>query len=246
MLQQQEFEENADFFSLFFNKLQSTCLHSWSQGLPTPIPQPPETEPQNPENRYIYAKCWRKYPHPQEPKTARLSVHKGPFDLWGPGTTNKGIISKQKQKHLQPNINITTSLFTDYCAVLSGHFIKFQVFTRNHSFPVARYFRERLNHQVSLYFTISVIFFNRFDWLNSIKEETGGRRFAVEAAGAPRTHGHVRQVLGWTDNNTVRSLNASPSSSACDRTIKRRVAACSRGSSRPRTPVSPQPCHKPF
>lgn len=73
--------------------------------------------------------------------------------------------------------------------------------------------------------------------MNSIKEETGGRRFAVEASGAPRTHGHVRQVWGWTDNNTVRSLNASPSSSACDRTIKRRVAAWSRGSSRPPTPT---------
>lgn len=61
------------------------------------------------------------------------------------------------EKHLQPNINITICVFTDYCAALSGHFIKLQIFTRNHSFPVARYFRERPNHQVSLYFTISVI-----------------------------------------------------------------------------------------
>lgn len=33
-----------------FDKLQSTCLPSWSRSLPTPILRPPETEPPSPEH----------------------------------------------------------------------------------------------------------------------------------------------------------------------------------------------------
>lgn len=83
-----------------FDKLQSTCLHSWSRSLPTPILRPPETEPPNPENQPHLGQMLEKT-NTQEPKAGRLPVPGVVCALYLPGRKNKAIISKTPTAEFQ-------------------------------------------------------------------------------------------------------------------------------------------------
>lgn len=120
-----------------FDKLQSTCLRSWSRSLPTPILRPPETEPQKPRKSASFRQNVGENKHP-----GTKSCSAPCLELCAPCTVPS---RNNKQGHHFQNtysrtstpVSVVLPVNVRLCAGLSGHLFKFQTFTRNHFFPVA-------------------------------------------------------------------------------------------------------------
>lgn len=85
-----------------FDKLQSTCLRSWSRSLPTPILRPPETEPQKPRKSASFRQNVGENKHPGTKScSAPCAWNCVRHVLYLPGTINKAIISKTPTAELQ-------------------------------------------------------------------------------------------------------------------------------------------------